>query len=104
MPSGLSNNASAVLGELERVSARRRFDWVIGTLWDLDTAAVIASKRFPVALYLVTSYRLMLESKPDWKPGSHFFENHIEPMMQAETWALQNADLILASTDASVTT
>lgn len=100
MPPGLSNNASAVLGELERVSARRRFDWVIGTLWDLDTAAVIASKRFPVALYLVTSYRLMLDSKPEWKPGSHYFENHVEPMIKAEAWALQNADLILASTDA----
>lgn len=100
MPSGLRGNAVAVLAELERVSARRRFDWVIGTLWDLDTAAVIASRRFPVALYLVTSYRLMLGSKPEWQPGSAYYTHHVEPMMQAEAWALCEADLVLASTDA----
>lgn len=100
MPPGLSNNAVGILAELQRVSARRRFDWVIGTIWDLDTAAVIASKRFPVALYLVTSYRLMQDSKPEWKPGSHYFQNHVQPMIEAEKWALENADLVLASTQA----
>jgi len=100
MPTGLSNNAVGVLAELQRVSARRSFDWVIGTIWDLDTAAIIASKRFPVALYLVTSYRLMQDSKPEWKPGTHYFENHVQPMIEAEKWALENADLVLASTQA----
>lgn len=100
MPPGLKGNAVAVLAELQRVSARRRFDWVIGTLWDLDTAAVIASRRFPVALYLVTSYRLMLDSKPEWQPGSDYYRHHVEPMIQAEAWALHEADLVLASTDA----
>lgn len=100
MPASVNNHALAVLHELERVSARRRFDWVLGTLWDLDTAAVIASQRFPVALYLVTSYKLMLDSKPEWLPGSDYYEQHVQPMIAAETWALQQAKLILTSTEA----
>ena len=100
MPPGVSHNAVNILAELERVSARRRFDWVVGTIWDLDTAAIIASKRFKVALYLVTSYRLMQESKPEWTPGSSYFKNHVQPMIEAEKWALNNADLILTSTEA----
>lgn len=100
MPASVTNHALTVLHELERVSDRRRFDWVLGTLWDLDTAAVIASKRFPVALYLVTSYKLMLDSKPEWVAGSDYYEQHVQPMIAAETWALQKADLILTSTDA----
>ena len=100
MPPGVSHNAVNILAELERVSARRRFDWVVGTIWDLDTAAIIASKRFKVALYLVTSYRLMQDSKPEWTPGSSYFKNHVQPMIEAEKWALNNADLILTSTQA----
>lgn len=100
MPPGPATNALNVLAELERVSARRKFDWVIGTIWDLDTAAVIASKRFPVALYLVTSYRLMLDSKPEWTPESDYYKNHVELMIEAEKWALTNADLVLTSTQA----
>lgn len=100
LPPSVGQHATAVLAELERVSARRRFDCVLGTLWDLDTAAVLASRRFPVVLYLVTSYQLMLDSKPEWTPGSAYYEQHVRPMIAAERWALQQADLILTSTDA----
>jgi len=98
MPLGMNLAAQAVLNELDRVNPRRRFTWVLGTLWDLHTAAAIASGRYKVALYLVTSYKLMLDTKPEWKPGAHFYESHVAPMVECERWALENADQIISST------
>ncbi|HES76006.1 MAG TPA: glycosyltransferase family 1 protein [bacterium] len=42
----------------------------------------------------------MLPSKPEWSPGTPFYKYHVKPMMDAERWALQEADLIFASTHA----
>jgi len=98
MPVGMNLAAQSVLDELDRVDQHRQFTWVLGTLWDLHTAAAIASGRYRVVLYLVTSYKLMLDSKPEWKPGSHFYTHHVAPMVACERWALQQADKIISST------
>ena len=100
MPIGHKRAACGVLAELERVSQRRRFDWVIGTIWDMDLAAVIASRRFPVAMYLVTSYQLMLDSKPEWTRNADYYESTVAKMIATERWALARADKVLASTRA----
>lgn len=100
MPGGMKVVARKVLGELERIKIHRPVDWVIGTIWDLHIAAAIASPDYRVAMYLVTSHGLMLESKPEWKADKHFYEEHVMKMLDAERWALQSVDLILASTNA----
>lgn len=91
MPPLRMKAAAVVLNELDRINARRQFDWVVGGLWDVDVAAAIASKRYKVALYLVTSMAMMAGETPDAETTA---------MIHAERWALQNADLILASTKA----
>ncbi|UCV20754.1 glycosyltransferase [Ferribacterium limneticum] len=100
MPESSLAMSEQVLAEIDRVQIHRNVEWVIGTIWDLHIAAVIASKRYRVGMYLVTSYGLMLESKPEWKSNSHYFENHIQKMIEAEHWALDEVDLVLASTRA----
>jgi glycosyltransferase involved in cell wall biosynthesis/GT2 family glycosyltransferase len=100
MPGGMKVVARKVLGELERVKAHRPVDWVIGTIWDLHVAAAIASPDYRVAMYLVTSHGLMLDSKPEWKADKHFYEEHVLKMLEAERWALRDVDLVLASTNA----
>lgn len=100
MPRSLRKNAGRVLAELDRVNDRRQFQFVIGAIWDLDLAAVIASRRYPVAMYLVTSYKLIEDSKPEWKENREYFRNHVAKMFEAERWALESADQIIASTDA----
>jgi glycogen synthase len=100
MPHEARVTAGRVLAELLRVNERRRFQLVLGTIWDLDLAAVIASKAFPVAMYLVTSYKLMEDSKPEWKANRHYYEHHVLKMIRAEAWALRNATHVLASTQA----
>ena len=100
MPELPKNNAGRVLAELNRVNDRRKFQYVVGTIWDLDMAAVIASKQYPTAMYLVTSYKLMEDSKPEWRENKSFYEDHVSKMIQAETWALKNTNHVLASTKA----
>lgn len=100
MPEGPRRVAGRVLAELNRVNSHRQFQLVLGTIWDLDLAAVIASKQYLTAMYLVTSYKLMEGSKPEWRENRTFYEGHVEKMFRAEAWALKEADHILASTEA----
>ncbi|MGZ4953950.1 MAG: glycosyltransferase [Methylobacter sp.] len=100
MPEHQKKIAGRVLAELNRVNDRRKFQYVVGTIWDLDLAAVIASKKFPTAMYLVTSYKLMEDSKPEWKDNRDFYNNHFAKMVCAERWALENVNHVLASTHA----
>lgn len=100
MPHGPGAAAARTLAELDRVNPRRSFQYVIGTIWDVELAGVIASRRYSTAMYLVTSYKLMEESKPEWKRDAGFYEGHVCRMIAAETWALGRADRVFASTSA----
>lgn len=100
MPLSVNLSAQAVLDELERVDNNRNFEWVLGALWDLPVAGVLAASRFKVAIYLVTSYGLMLDSKPEWRENKQFYQDHVLAMIETEKWALSQADLVLSSTRA----
>lgn len=98
LPNHQKSIAWSVYQELLRIDLHRNFDCVVGTIWDLDLAAVIASHRWPVVMYLVTSYALMLDSKPEWKQSHYFFEEHVKKMIDAELWAINRVNLVLSST------
>lgn len=100
MPEQPKKMAGKVLAELNRVNNRRQFQYVIGAIWDLDLAAIIASQTYPTAMYLVTSFKLMEDFKPDWKENKSFYEKHVKKMIKAERWALENVNRILTSTSA----
>ncbi|WP_457937216.1 glycosyltransferase [Aeromonas veronii] len=99
LPAEQAKVASNVLAEIDRINHMRNFDLVIGTIWDLDISAVIASGRYVTAMYLVTSYALMLDSKPEWKRDAHYFEAHVKKMIVAEAWAINNVNYIFSSTN-----
>lgn len=100
MPDELRKAAGKILAELNRVNYHRQFDYVIGSIWDLDLAAVIASQKYRTAMYLVTNYKIMEESKSEWKDNHEFYVNHVQKMINAEVWALENVTHILSSTNA----
>ena len=100
MPPDLAAYANNIRAEVLRINTIRRFDLAIGSIWNLDTAALVASKTLPVAIYLVTSYKLLLDSKPEWKQDQSYYKHHIKPAIESEKWLLQQADYILASTQA----
>lgn len=100
MPGLLLRASQIVLAELNRINDRRKFEWVISAIWDLPLGATIASGRYKVATYLVTSYALMIESKPEWSSNKNYFKNHVLKMIDAERWVIQHSNLIIASTHA----
>ena len=100
MPDHPLRASQIILAELERINARRRFEWVIGAIWDLPLAAAIASGQYKIATYLVTSYALMADSKPEWHSNRHYYENHVLKMIATERWAIEHSDLVFASTKA----
>jgi glycosyltransferase involved in cell wall biosynthesis/GT2 family glycosyltransferase len=100
LPGGPTRFARQVLAELDRVNPHRNFSCVIGTIWDLDLAATIASRRYRVGMYLVTSYLLALNSKPEWREKAEYFQNHVLKMAAGEKWALGAVDRVYASTNA----
>lgn len=100
MPRSLAINAEAVGKEIERINDIRQFDWVVGTIWDMNLASIIQSGQYRTAMYLVTSYALMLNSKPEWFADDNYYQNHVLKMIEAEKWGLQNVDLVFSSTNA----
>ena len=96
LPAHVDAFAAAVWQEVYRTQPQRQYQAVLGTIWDLDTAWLIASKSLPVWLYLVTSYHQLQAHKPEWQQEPLNSEL-LQPMLQAERWALQQAPC-LAST------
>jgi glycogen synthase len=102
LPPSIAAFAGRVLAELDRVNAHRDVQCVIGSIWDLEMAAVIASGRYRTAMYLVTSYKLMQDSKPEWSKNAHFFDHHVRKMFDGEAWAIKSCSAVLGSTEAIV--
>lgn len=102
LPSSIAAFAGRVLTELDRINTHRKFDCVIGSIWDLELAAVIASRRYRTAMYLVTSYKLMESSKPEWLSNAHFYQEHVLKMIRGEVWAIENCDTVIGSTECIV--
>ncbi len=100
LPPSIAHFAGQALAELDRIAPHRQFDAVIGSIWDTELAAIIASRRYLTAMYLVTSYKLMEDSKPEWKQNEHFYNHHVRKMFSAETWCIQNSSRVVASTQA----
>ena len=100
IPSSIFNRASRVEDEINRINERRKFDYVLGCIWDLNLATLIQSGNFRTGMYLVTSYKLMLPSKPEWVDNKSFYENHVEKMITAEKKAVATCNDIFASTNA----
>jgi glycosyltransferase involved in cell wall biosynthesis/GT2 family glycosyltransferase len=100
MPDHPLRLSQIILAELNRINERRKFEWVISSVWDLPLGATIASGRYKVATYLVTSYALMLDTKLEWRSNRNYYENHVLKMIAVERWAIQNSNLVIGSTRA----
>ncbi len=97
LPSHIDAFAAAVWQEVYDYQSSRKFHVVLGSIWDLDMAWLMASQTLPVWMYLVTSYHQM-QNKADWQTPDQK-KNLLEPMLAAEKWALKHCN-ILASTQA----
>lgn len=98
LPEGIKNYAYTVYDEAIRIQQLRGATKTISSIWDLESAACIGSKAFHNCVYLVTTYKFCLPSKPEWTSNEHFLSQHVNKMIHAERWAMERCDRILTST------
>lgn len=102
IPPVIRDYAYSVYDEVMRIQVLRGLDCISSPIWDLEGIACIADGSIPTVLSLHSTYKLVLPSKPVWVADQKFFREHVQKMIMGETWALENASLVLANTQAIV--
>ena len=100
MPASIAEPAISAAQEVERIAPRRRFDLVMGPLWDLEPAALVGGP-CPVAVSLHTACAQMAAFKPDWT--GDYRRAHVDKVIAGERRLLARAPYVLANSSAAVT-
>ena len=99
LPASVADPALAAAAEVARIDPRRRFDLVMGPLWDVEPIAVLAQGAWPVAVSLHTASVQMGAYKPEWT--GRYRRTHVEPVVAAERRLLALAPHVLANSRAA---
>ncbi len=95
-PPIIAAHGQAVLDEIRRIEPRRQFDVVMGPIWDLEPAAVLAQGRWPTVVSLHTPYALSIPFQPAWSADLDYRVNHVDKMIAGERALLASAPVLLA--------
>ncbi|MFZ0219277.1 MAG: glycosyltransferase [Candidatus Aquirickettsiella sp.] len=90
IPDAFRHTAGRILAELDRIKERRQIDYVIGSNWNLSLAAIIASRQYPVILYLC------LQDTVAWQEKILGYQKYVTQLTYARVQILQQAKHILA--------
>ena len=99
LPASIARPALAAAQEVRRVGARRRFDLVMGPLWDLEPAALLGRCETPVAVSLHTACAQMGEFKPEWNVA--YRRDHVDKVIAGERALLARAQHVVANSCAT---
>lgn len=102
LPQIIYDWSSTAYTELLRVSLMRGVDIASAPIWDVEGIVSHCSGKIPVCLSLHTSYGLALPSKPLWRKTQSYFENHVQPVIEAEKLLLKNSPFVFANSRAIV--
>ena len=100
LPGPIAQHASAVAFEVARIKAQRGADVVLSSIWDAEAIYCTGLPDLLHTTLLVTTYGLVLPSKPEWEADAAFMSAHVQPMLAAEAWLLKRFDAVFASTKA----
>lgn len=98
LPPVVRDHAYTVYDEAMRIQALRGACVTLSAIWDLESAACVASAAFVNVVYLVTTYQLSLPSKTEWQRDTHYRRHHVQKMIDGERWLLSRAQQPIAST------
>ncbi|WP_174299763.1 glycosyltransferase [Caulobacter sp. S45] len=98
LPASVAQPALAAAEEVARMASRRRFDLVLGPLWDLEAAALVGGP-WPVAVSLHTACAQMAGFKPGWSDA--YRRTHVDRVVAGERRLLAGAVHVLANSRAA---
>jgi glycogen(starch) synthase len=97
IPTSIARRATAVLREIKRSEAIWGVDIVSAPIWDVEGILCCAHLKKPVITSLHTTYKLAMQFKPEWKSDLKYKANHVDKVIAAESWLLENSSAILAN-------
>jgi glycogen synthase len=97
IPTSIARRATAVLREIKRCEAIWGVDVVSAPIWDVEGILCCAHLKKPVITSLHTTYKLAMQFKPEWKSDLKYKTNHVDKVIAAESWLLENSRAILAN-------
>ena len=101
VPADLRGYLAGVRQAVLRAHLRRGFQVVCSAIWNVEGIGCIALPELPSAVTLVTSYNLIARDRQDWSTPA-FRQAVLQPMVQAENWLLNRADLLIGSTQSII--
>ena len=100
VPHGIWSHAAAMLGEVERIAARRPIECVYAPLWDCEGAAILMDGRFPVAVELHTPMQELLTVQPSLGADEAYMASVARPIIALEKYVMAEAPGLRALSDA----
>jgi glycosyltransferase involved in cell wall biosynthesis len=100
VPAGTAARAAAVLAEARAIRREFGLDILSAPIWDVEGLLCAAHLDLPVVTSLHTAYRMVLPMKPQWRFDLAYRFNHVQKVIDAETWLLGNSALLLANSHA----
>ncbi len=99
LPASVARPCQATAQEVGRITPRRRFDLVMGPLWDLEPAALLDRGAAPVVVSLHTACAQMRPYKPEWTEA--YRRAHVDRVVAGERRLLARAPHVLANSAAA---
>jgi glycogen synthase len=103
IPTSVSRRATAVLREIKRSESIWGVDVVSAPIWDVEGILCCAYLKKPVITSLHTTYKLAMQFKPEWLNDRKYREKHVDKIIAAESWLLENSCAILANSAQVIT-
>jgi glycogen synthase len=97
IPQSIARRATAVLQEIRRSEAIWGVDVVSAPIWDVEGILCCAHLNKPVITSLHTTYKLALQFKPEWRSNVEYKVKHVDRVIAAEAWLLENSLAVLAN-------
>jgi glycosyltransferase involved in cell wall biosynthesis len=97
IPTSVARRATAVVREIKRSESIWGVDVVSAPIWDVEGILCCAHLKKPVITSLHTTYKLAMRFKPEWKNDRNYMKNHVDKVIAAESWLLENSCAILAN-------
>ncbi len=98
LPASIADPALAAAQEVARIAPRRRFDLVMGPLWDLEAAALIDGP-WPLVVSLHTACAQITALRPEWTEA--YRRSHVDKVIAGERRLLAHASHVLANSRAA---
>lgn len=102
IPMSVSRRATAVLREIKRCESIWGVDVVSAPIWDVEGILCCAHLKKPVITSLHTTYKLAMQFKPEWQSDLQYKEKHVDKVIAAESWLLENSCAILANSTQAI--